>query len=46
MHTLIILRNLHTKSVGFVLAYTQADVKSEIFMEIPIRFGTEGDHPR
>ena len=30
--TLRILRNLHTKSVDFVLDYTQADVKLEIFM--------------
>ena len=26
----------HTKPVHFVLAYTKADVKSEIFMELPI----------
>ena len=44
--TLRILRELHTKSVYFVLACTQADVKSEIFMELPILFGFEGDHPR
>ena len=28
----------------FFLAYTQADVKSEIFMEIPIGFVVEGGH--
>ena len=46
MITLIFLIDIHTKSVYFVLAYTQADVKSEIFMEIPIGFGIEGVHPR
>ena len=40
--TLSILRELHTKSVDFVLAYTHADIKSEIFMELPICFGFEG----
>ena len=45
MLTLSILREIHTKSVDFVLAYTQVDVKSEIFMELPIDFGVEGDHP-
>ena len=37
---------LHTNSVYFVLAYTQADVKTDIFMELPIGFGVEGYHPR
>ena len=46
MLTLGILREIHTKSVYFVLDYTQADVKSEIFMELPIGLGGEGDHPR
>ena len=46
MLTLRILRELHTKSVDFVPAYTQADVKSEIFMELPIGLGGEGAHPR
>ena len=36
---IIILGELHTKSVGFVLAYTQAGVKSWIFVELPIGFG-------
>ena len=42
MITLSILRELHTKSVDFFLAYTKADVKTEIFMELPIGFGFEG----
>ena len=46
MLTLIILRDIHTKSVDFVLDYTQSGVKSEIFMELPIGFGIEGAHPR
>ena len=44
--TLIIIREIHTKSVDFVLSYTQDTVKSEIFMELPIGFGVEGLHPR
>ena len=44
MLTLIILLELHTKSI-FFLAYTQADVKTDIFMELPIGFGVEGSHP-
>ena len=39
-------RQTDTKSVHFVLAYTQADIKYEIFMEVPIGFGVEGSHPR
>ena len=45
MLNLIILIDLHTKSVDFVLDYTQADVKSEIFMELPIGLGGEGAYP-
>ena len=43
-NTLSMFRELHIKS-GFFLAYTQADLKSEIFMKLPIDFGVEGDHP-
>ena len=46
MLTLIILIKLHTKLVDFVLSYTQADVKTEVFMKLPISFGVEGCHPR
>ena len=28
------------------MAYTQADIKTEIFMELPISFGVEGAHHR
>ena len=38
MLTLSILREIHTKSLYFVLVYTQADIKSEIFMVLPIGF--------
>ena len=41
-----ILRELQTKSVYFVLAYTQSDVKTEIFMELPIGFEVEVAHLR
>ena len=44
--TLSILRNLHTKSVDFVMYYTQADVKSEIFTELSILSGIEGSSNR
>ena len=46
MLTLIIVIEIHTKSVYFVMTYTQADVKSDIFMELPIGFGVEGANPR
>ena len=46
MLTLNILRELHTKSVDFSLAYTQDNVKTEIFTEPLIYFGVEGDHDR
>ena len=46
MLTLSILIELHTKSVYFDMAYTQAGVKTEIFMELPIGFVVEGDHSR
>ena len=45
MLSLSILIDIHTKSAGFVLAYIQSDVKSEIFMEIPMFFGVEGERP-
>ena len=34
--TLIILRDIYTKSVYFVLAYIQDVAKSELYMEITI----------
>ena len=45
MPNMINLIDIHTKSVYFVLAYTQADVKADIFMELSILFRVEGDHP-
>ena len=42
---LSILRELHTKLVDFFLAYIQDYLKTEIFNELPIRFGVDGDHP-
>ena len=44
--TLSIIGELHTKSVDFVLAYTQYDVKTKIFMELLIGFVVEGTQPR
>ena len=44
--TLSILRDIHTKSVDFLLDYTQADMKTDILMEIPIGFVVEGGKPR
>ena len=43
--TLITPRELRTNSIDFLLAYTKADVKPEIFTELPIGFGVEGSHP-
>ena len=33
------------QSVDFVLDYTQDDVKTKIFLELPISFVVEGAHP-
>ena len=33
-----------TKQIGFVLAYTQADVECELYMAIPKGFEVEGDY--
>ena len=43
MLTLAAIKNLHTKSIDFVLAYPQADLDVEIYMELPQGFnvGTE-----
>ena len=46
MLTLSILVDLHANPVDFFLAYTQADVKTEIFVELSICFGIEGSHLR
>ena len=46
MLDMLILRYIHTKTAYFFLAYTQAGVKLDIFMEKPIGFGVEGGHPR
>ena len=46
MLTLRILRYINTKSVDFVLYHTQAYVRPDIFMELPIGFGVKGCHPR
>ena len=46
MINLSIIIDIHTKSVYFVLVYTQSNVKIEILMEIPIGLGVEGAHPR
>ena len=43
---MIILRDIRTTSVGLFLAYTQDDVKSEIFIEILIGLGIKGSHTR
>ena len=37
-------RDPHQVSIVF-MAYTQANVKSDIFMELPICFVVEGFHP-
>ena len=44
MLTLSIIRDIHTKLVDFFLAYTQTDVKTDIFMEFSIGFGFDWAH--
>ena len=38
MPTLIIIIEIHTKPVDFVLSYTKYEVKAEVFMDPPIVF--------
>ena len=38
MLTLAAIENLHTKSIDFVLAYPQADLAVDIYMELPQGF--------
>ena len=45
MLTKTIIRELHNKSVDFVLDYTQSDVKTEIFMEILLALELWGNTP-
>ena len=42
---LSIPQKIHTKSVDFVLAYSQSDVKSEIYMNIPLGFEVYVSYP-
>ena len=35
MLKLAVLENLHTKSIDFLLAYPQADIDVDIYMELP-----------
>ena len=45
MLALRIPKYLYTKSMGFALAYTQADIKSYIFMDISVGLRFQGYHP-
>ena len=45
MLTMSILQKFHTKSVDFVLAYSQSDVKSEIYMNTPLGFEVYVSYP-
>jgi hypothetical protein len=38
---LSILNNWHTRQVDFVLAYTQADIKFNMYMELPMGIETK-----
>ena len=46
MLTLSIPQKIHTKYVDLFLVYPQADVQSEIYTDLPLGFGVDGDHPR
>ena len=43
---LSIVLKWHTRQLDFVLAYTQADVETDLYMEIPKGFQVEGDRKR
>lgn len=36
----------HTKQVGFVMAYVQADVENEMFIKIPMGLSIRGKKPK
>ena len=40
--TLYILKNWHTRQLDFVLAYPQADAKTEQYMDMPVGFDVGG----
>ena len=44
--TLATIENLHTKSIDFVLAYTQANLDVDIYMELPQLFKVGPDSGR
>ena len=46
MLILSILREIHTNLVYYFLAYTQADIETDISVKLPICFEVERDHPR
>ena len=46
MLTLAAIKNLHTKSIDFLLAYPQADVDVDIYMELPQGFNMEPESGR
>ena len=41
--TISLIENLYTQSIDFSLAFPQADVESEIFMEFPVGFKSSKD---
>ena len=46
MLTLAAIENLHTKSIDFVLAYPQADIDVDIYMELPQGFNVVPENGR
>ena len=46
MLTLAAIENLHTKSIDFVLAYPQANLKVNIYMELPQGFNVGPENGR
>ena len=46
MLTLAAIENLHTKSIDFVLAYPQANIDVDIYMELPQGFNVRPESGR
>ena len=40
-----LLMGWHMRSIDFVMAYTQADIKTDIFMQLPVRTTIKGIDP-
>ena len=43
LFALCIIHDLESRSIDFVLAFPQSDLKEEVYMELPFGFDCDGD---